>query len=250
MPPETLGAALRDGRRRLEEAGIELASLDARLLLQHAADVSHEELIADSSRLANPEAMAAYRSMLQRRSTREPVSRITGQREFYGRPFAVTPAVLDPRPDTETLIEAALAILPAGIALTILDLGTGSGAIIVTLLAERPQARGTATDLSPAALEAAKANAARHGVGSRLELIESDWWQGVSGRFDVSSRIRPTFLKRRLPGLLPRFAISSPGRRLMAVRTATKPTAESLRARWPIFPPRGASSLRSVTTRA
>ena len=111
--------------------------------------------------------------------------------------------MLDPRPDTETLIEAALAILPAGIAPTILDLGTGSGAIIVTLLAERPQARGTATDLSPTALEAAKANAARHGVGSRLELIESDWWQGVSGRFDVIVSNPPYIPKAAIAGLAP-----------------------------------------------
>src|SRR5262245_50880136 len=148
MPPDTAAFLLREGRWILERAGIETAALDARLLLQQAATLSHEDLIVEPSRLLSDEHGQAFRSMITRRSTREPVSRIVGSREFYGRSFRITPAVLDPRPDTETLVDAALSMLAVDEPSLILDLGTGSGAIIVTLLAERPMAKGVATDLS------------------------------------------------------------------------------------------------------
>jgi release factor glutamine methyltransferase len=185
MPPESVEALLREGRRRLEEAGIDTAALDARLLLQHASGLSHEELIAAPWREPTKSAVADYRLALARRLAEEPVSRIAGVREFYGREFLVSPTVLDPRPDTETLVEAALSLLPAARKASILDLGTGSGAIIVSLLAERPLARGTATDISRAAIEIAAANARKHGVEERLTLLESDWWMSVAGRFDL-----------------------------------------------------------------
>src|SRR5438874_2522081 len=112
MQPDTVAYVLKEGRWRLDEANIESAALDARLLLQHATQLSHEDLIAEPARPVSQGALSLYRSLIDRRGQHEPVSRITGEREFYGRPFAVTPAVLDPRPDTETLIEAALSILP------------------------------------------------------------------------------------------------------------------------------------------
>lgn len=131
------------------------------------------------------EALALYRAMLERRGGHEPVSRILGAREFYGRIFDLTEAVLDPRPDTETLVEVALAFLPAGAPGRIIDLGTGSGNIVVTLLAERPLAEGVATDLSPSAIAVAKGNGARHRVATRLTLIETSWWHGLTGEFDL-----------------------------------------------------------------
>jgi release factor glutamine methyltransferase len=159
--------------------------LDARLLLQHAAGLAPEDVIAEPVRPLGPPALAAYRSLIDRRSRHEPVSRIIGTREFYGRLFAITPAVLDPRPDTETLVEAALTNLPPSEPKQVLDLGTGSGAIIVTLLAERPLSRGVATDRSAPAIAVARGNAVRHDVASRLTLIEASWWQNVAGEFDV-----------------------------------------------------------------
>ena len=183
--PLDLAALLSEGRWLLEQAEIETAALDARLLLQHAARVAHEELIAEPHRLISGKAGLSYRSMIARRCAHEPVSQIIGRREFYGRDFKITPAVLDPRPDTETLVEAALSFLPQDRPSTVLDLGTGSGAIIVSLLVERSLAEGAASDLSPAALAVARANAHRHGVAPRLTLIETSWWRGISGSFDL-----------------------------------------------------------------
>lgn len=183
MPSETAAALLASARRTLTEAGIVSASLDSRLLLQHAAHLTHEQLIGDPGRRIDVTAAQRFRSCVARRLAHEPVSRIVGEREFYGRGFIVTPAVLDPRPDTETLIEAALAVMPPRCRL--LDLGTGSGAIAVTLLAERPDATGDAVDISPEALAVARANAERLGIGRRLGFINGHWLDGVAGRYDL-----------------------------------------------------------------
>src|SRR5438105_1087792 len=108
MLPDTAAALLAEGRSLLQQVPVETAGLDARLLLQHATGLSHEELIGEPERAVNGDSAHRFRKMIARRSAREPVSRIIGRREFYGRDFLVTPAVLDPRPDTEALIEAAL----------------------------------------------------------------------------------------------------------------------------------------------
>lgn len=183
MPPDELARVLAQAAARLKAAGSDTPVLDARLLLQAAAGISREELILGPDRPLTPERLATYESHIARRERSEPVSRILGQREFYGRVFTVTPDTLDPRPDTETLIDAALAVMPRGARL--LDLGTGTGAIAVTLLAERPDATGTATDLSAAALAVARENAARHGVEQRLTLLQGSWFGPVSGSFDI-----------------------------------------------------------------
>jgi release factor glutamine methyltransferase len=176
MPPETIRGLIDWARPRI-------ASLDARLLLQHAVGLRHDELIADPLRKVDARAAEGFRLMVARREAHEPVTRILGAREFYGREFLVTKAVLDPRPDTETLIELALGLTKPNA--RIIDLGTGSGAIIVTLLAERPDSRGAATDISDDALAVAGGNARRLGVADRLELIRADWFEGLSGAFDL-----------------------------------------------------------------
>ena len=119
--------------------------------------------------------------LIARRSRFEPVSRILGTREFYGRSFRVTPDVLDPRADTETLIAAALGLVRGREALRILDLGTGSGAIAVTLLAELPGATAVASDLSAAALRVAKDNAEALGVAGRASFVQANWFAGIGG---------------------------------------------------------------------
>jgi release factor glutamine methyltransferase len=187
----TLGDVLASLRRRLEAAGIANPALDARLIVMKATGLSHEALIAAPGRLLEPGEAQRLEDMADRRLAGEPVSRIFAEREFYDRIFTIGPASLDPRPDTETLVERALAFArthsfqnshggPA-----VLDLGTGSGAILVTLLAELPEARGTGTDLSPAALDEARANAARHGVAERVRFLAADWCSGLEGRFDL-----------------------------------------------------------------
>jgi release factor glutamine methyltransferase len=182
----TLGHALAGLRRRLAAAGIANPALDARLLVIAATGLSHEALIAaPERRLADDEARRID-ALAERRLAGEPVSRIVAEREFYGRPFTIGPASLDPRPDTETLVERALGFAGTRTGpVEILDLGTGSGAIVVTLLAELPDAHGTGTDVCSAALDVARRNALRHRVAERARFVAADWCRGVDGRFDL-----------------------------------------------------------------
>lgn len=198
MPPDSIAAALLAARRRLALTS-ETAALDARLLLQAAANVSHEDIIADPDRRLSAEELAQFEAFVTRRLAHEPVSRILGGRDFYGRSFWLTPDVLDPRPDTETLIDAALARI--GPRSRLLDLGTGSGIIAVTLLAECPDTTGVATDLSSAALAVARANAERHGVLPRLQLQQGSWFAPVSGSFDLILSNPPYIPAKDIPGL-------------------------------------------------
>jgi release factor glutamine methyltransferase len=141
-------------------------------------------------------------ALADRRLAGEPVSRIVAEREFYGRPFTIGPASLDPRPDTETLVERALGFAGTRTApVEILDLGTGSGAILVTLLAELPVARGTGTDVCIAALDVARRNALRHGVAERARFVSADWCQGLEGRFDLIVANPPYIPSGDLDGL-------------------------------------------------
>jgi release factor glutamine methyltransferase len=185
MPPETAGALLRRGGDRLVQAGIAGGRRDARLLLQYAAGLSQTDLVAEPDRMMAEHDAALFDRFVARRIRGEPVSRIAGEREFYGRCFDVAPDVLDPRADTETLIDAVLPFARALGECRILDAGTGSGAIIVTLLAQLPLASGVATDLSEAALAVARRNAVRHQVDDRLELLQTDWASGCAGPFDL-----------------------------------------------------------------
>jgi release factor glutamine methyltransferase len=150
----------------------------------------------------DPASRDRFDKLVRRRAAREPVSHLTGRRLFYGRDFAVGPDVLDPRPETETLISAALATSFA----TVLDLGTGSGAIVLTLLAERPLASGVGTDLSARALAVAADNAHRLGVAERCALVQSDWFAGVAGRFDLVVSNPPYIAAVEMPGLAPELA--------------------------------------------
>jgi release factor glutamine methyltransferase len=147
-----------------------------------------------------------------RRRPREPIAYITGNREFYRRSFEVTPAVLIPRPDTETLIERALALLPPDSTATIVDLCTGSGAIAVTLAAERPSVRVSATDLSQAALEQARRNAERHGVHDRIEFFSGDLYAALpsDARFDLIAANPPYIAEADLAQLQPEIRDHEP----------------------------------------
>ncbi|MFT3989259.1 peptide chain release factor N(5)-glutamine methyltransferase [Aestuariivirga sp.] len=201
MKPEAAAGLLKEARAALEAKGFETAALDARLLLQAAAGLNHAELVAEPQRVVGEEAVVRLRAMLARRLEAEPVSRILGKREFYGRPFRVTEAVLDPRPDTETLIEAALPLMGEGS--RVLDLGTGSGIIAITLLAECLGASGVAVDVSPGALAVARCNAEDLGVAGRLALLRSDWFEAVEGRFDLIVSNPPYIPRGEIAGLVP-----------------------------------------------
>lgn len=209
MPADQLASLLAQATTRLKAAGCDTSVLDARLLLQAAAGISREDLILGPDRVLTADQQATFESFLARRERHEPVSRILGEREFYGRLFKVTPDTLDPRPDTETLIEAALAVMPRGSRL--LDLGTGTGAIAITLLAERPDSSGVATDISPAALAVARENSARLGVADRLVLKEGIWFGPVTGAFDIILSNPPYIPAGDIAGLSPDVRNFDPG---------------------------------------
>ena len=181
----SLGQAHTAAARPLREARIAAPELDARLLLCHAAGLTHEAYVAGINDALAPDAAARFGVCVARRLAGEPVSRIVGVREFYGRPFRIDESTLDPRPDTETLIEAALELVGGEVPLRLLDLGTGSGCILVTLLAELPRAGGVGIDKSLPALELACANAESLGVGDRARFIASDWLEAVRDTFDL-----------------------------------------------------------------
>lgn len=151
---------------------------DARLVLAHLLKTTKERLIMHPELEVAPEVKAAYLEALEKISRGCPVAYVTGVREFYGRPFAVTPDVLVPRPDTETLVEEAIALIKHEGAKSVLDLGTGSGIIAVTLALEVPETTVTATDESPAALAVARGNAQR--LGARVSFFEGSWFDALA----------------------------------------------------------------------
>lgn len=188
---QTIGEALREASAQLRAAGVETPERDARLLLSAAAGISVEQLIAaGAGELLGFHHRMVLEGMIRERIARKPVSRIVGEREFYGRAFRVTPATLDPRADSETLVSAAFEIVAReaswkGRPVRILDIGTGTGCLLVTLLAELPEAVGAGTDVSAEVLEVARENAARHGVGERARFQLRRSLEGVEGPFDL-----------------------------------------------------------------
>ncbi len=173
---------------------------DSRALLAHALGMAPDRLMIEHDREVSEAEMETYEALLHRRLDHEPVARIIGHRMFWGRDFKVTPQVLDPRPETEIIVEAALhGLMPV----RLLDLGTGSGILAVTLLAEWPGAEAVATDISPEALAVAGANAEAQGVADRLTLAEVDWLDGIEGRFDLIVSNPPYVAEAEMPGLAP-----------------------------------------------
>lgn len=172
---------------QFQKAGIDTARLDARILVCEALDWSLEKLVAHDERIITTEKIAQCDTLVQRRLLREPVSHILGKKEFWGREFKVTRDTLTPRPDSEILIETALEYLADFTSPNILDLGTGTGCLLLSLLAECPRAKGCGIDISNKALAVAKENAERLGCQDRATWIESDWLQALDKekKFDL-----------------------------------------------------------------
>ena len=177
----TRAQALAEATRRLAEAGVPSPARDARLLGRWAADLDGAGFLAAIELVPDDAEQSRFARAIADRAHRRPVSQITGQRAFWGRDFVVTPDVLDPRPESETLISVALE-QPAA---RVLDLGVGSGCLLLTLLSEWPEATGVGVDLSHAALDVAGRNATALGCAERVDLVPSDWFQAVEGRFDL-----------------------------------------------------------------
>lgn len=210
----TVTAAVTQATRALADAGVETPARDARLLVSAAAGIDSAALIARPDRELTEEECRRLDELTARRARREPVARILGSRAFYGREFKLSPATLDPRPDTETLIEEALVLADENgwreRPIRILDIGTGSGCLLVTLLAELPQSRGVGTDISADALEIAAANAHRHGVGERARFELRDGLQDVSGPFDLVVSNPPYIATAEIGSLAPEVAAFDP----------------------------------------
>lgn len=201
----SVAATLRDATRTLGVAGVASASLDAHLLLGHIVGADRAALIRRANEPLDGRAREAFAVLIGRRAAREPVSRILGGREFFGRTFHLGRGILDPRPDTETLVEVALGEMAGrrGEALSILDLGTGSGALLVTLLAELANATGVGVDIDRHAVEVAAANARAHGVSRRALFVAGDWDGALSGTFDLIVANPPYIATGDLGGLAP-----------------------------------------------
>ena len=202
----TAAQAMAAATGRLREAGVDDPARDARILLAHAAkiDTSRVTLIAPED--ISSEISERYENMIRLREARVPVSHLIGEREFYGRRFKVSRDVLDPRPDTETLIEAALAEPFA----TVLDLGTGSGCILVTLLAERESSVGVGTDLSEAACLQAAANAVFNSVEKRADIFQSDWFGKIRGQYDLIVSNPPYLAEEEMAHVSPELRLHEP----------------------------------------
>ena len=166
---------------KLRECGINDPIRDARLLLADCLELRTQNLNLLNDSYISEIKISKFRRMVKERCKRKPVSKILGYRSFWGRDFEINENVLDPRGDTETLIELILDCKFENM----LELGTGSGAIAITVLAERPEVTCVATDISEYALKTASANSKRHGVESRLKLLHSNWFEKISGSFDV-----------------------------------------------------------------
>lgn len=191
--------ALRAAIPRLRERGIEDAALDARLLLAHALGIAQDRLTLHLPDAISAAQAAAYEVALTARAARQPVAQIIGQRQFWGLTFRVTKDTLDPRPDTEALVAEAV----KAPFLNMLDLGTGTGCILLACLKSMPVARGLGVDISSAALHVARGNAETLGLAARAHFRASDWFSDVPGRYDLIVSNPPYIAADEMPGLAP-----------------------------------------------
>lgn len=206
---------LRDAEQRLMALGVEEARLDLLYLAERAFGVPVSRLRRPAGLTGTAEQVAAFTVLVERRAAREPVQRILGDWEFWGLTLALGPQTLIPRPDTETLVEAVLKACPdRGRTWRILDLGTGTGAILLALLSEYPQAFGVGVDLSPEAAMVARGNAVSLGLSGRAAFVAGSWVEALTGPFDIIVSNPPYIPDADIPGLAPEVARFEPWRAL------------------------------------
>ncbi len=186
--PVSMRSLVSAAARTLDAAGVESARLDAEVLMAHAADLARAQVLSDSAELS-PRVVARFGEYIARRAAREPLAYIVGRKEFFSLDFEVTPGVLIPRPETETLVATALESIAGRPESIVVNVGTGSGAIAIAIAANAPGARIVATDISKESLEVARRNAERLGFASRIEFRHGDCWAALDGgvpmRFDL-----------------------------------------------------------------
>ncbi|MCY1665824.1 peptide chain release factor N(5)-glutamine methyltransferase [Rhizobium sp. SL86] len=188
MTTQTLSAVLAETRKRFADAGLPDAATDARVLVAGLLDLSSTDMVLNGERVLSVREIERIDGAAERRIAREPVHRIVGFREFYGLRFMLSPETLEPRPDTEVLVDAVLQHarqLFGSRPGRILDLGTGTGAILLALLSELPGFSGVAADISAGALETARLNAQINHISERFSAVQTDWFAKIEGRFDI-----------------------------------------------------------------
>lgn len=210
----TRAELLRALRATLRAAGIDSFSLDARLLLLHALDIDEMALLRDPDATVPDAQIEKAQGLIGRRAAREPVARILGEQEFYGLPFLLGPDTLIPRPETEMLVDEALRRLPENGPARLLDLGTGTGCILLSILHTRPAAAGLGIDAAPGAVAVAQANAARLGLTGRASFRQGNWADGIAEPFDLVLSNPPYIDSGVVPTLAPEVALHDPARAL------------------------------------
>lgn len=230
MAGDPVSRVLDRAEERLARAGIDRARHEARLLLVHVTGLSQARQIADPDHLLEDAAQTQFEGLIVRRENHEPISHLTGEREFWSLPFRVSSAVLDPRPDSETLVEAALKFFPdpRGV-FSVLDLGTGSGCLLLSILKNRPKAQGIGIDISPEAIRIAVQNADRLDLTDRVRFVCGDWGTALEGSFDLILCNPPYISTAELKTLAPEVVRYEP-------RTALDGGADGLEAYLNLLP--------------
>lgn len=200
---QTLLSMWAEARHRLEGAGCDTPVLDARLLIEAGAGVSRTEIVTDPYRVLDGETLARVRALIARRLAHEPVAYIIGKKSFWKHDFEVSENTLIPRPETEFVVDAALALLSSAGAARVLDLGVGTGAILLSVLSERPQAHGVGVDISSEALAVAHRNAQALGLEGRVLFRAGEWGRAEDGPFDLVLSNPPYIASDELAGLAP-----------------------------------------------
>jgi release factor glutamine methyltransferase len=210
-PGSTVGAFLCQAGQVLRAAAIDQPRFEARLLLAHAMGTTQDSLLRDPRAEVPEDAAARFGQALKARLDHVPVAHILGRQGFWTLDLAVSPATLIPRPDSESLVEAALEAFPDPVRpIRVLDLGTGTGALLLAFLAERPAAFGIGVDRAPAAASLAARNAAANGLGDRSAFLAGDWAMALEGRFDLVLSNPPYIERDAIPGLMPDVARHEP----------------------------------------
>jgi release factor glutamine methyltransferase len=210
-PGESVGAFLCQAGQVLRAAAVEAPRLEARLLLSHAMGCRQEDLLRDPRAPVPAPAQAVFREILAARARNVPMAYLLGHEGFWTLDLLSTPATLIPRGDTETLVEAALSAFPDRTAVSrVLDLGTGTGALLLAVLSECPGAFGVGVDRSPEAAALARANAERNGLADRVAILAGDWAAALEGWFDLILSNPPYIETAAVPGLMPEVALHEP----------------------------------------
>lgn len=254
----TIAGARRQIAEVFRKSGIETPELDARLLIGHALGLGHAGLATAATRVLTLQEIDTINALATRRLRHEPVARITGEKEFWSLPLRLSPATLVPRPETETVVDAALAALGGRSvhdrAWRIADLGTGTGAILLALMSELPNATGIGGDINPLALETARENAQALGLQDRTEFVESDFGGALTERFDLVVSNPPYIATSELAALQaevrdydPRLALDGGPDGLDCYRAIAADAARLLKAGGLIVVEIGAGQSEAVT---